>query len=243
MAIKGKGRTKARRPVRAPRREPVPVPVPFVRRRWVQLTAAFIAGLLIFMGGVWLTNGLRDQDDPERATQQELVRRRAGTAWQTLVQEQVGALGTVTIEAPPAILPQVGSTLAALTEADRVPEDAVETLRTSAADAKEARDAIEAYALSGEIGGKGFRPEQVLRYLSARDELLTALSLYEEAARLGAAAARLDPADREPVVAQAQAVVAMAEAALARFQTHQIEALSAAGIRPEQPGIPGLPGS
>ena len=243
MAIKGKGRTKARRPVRAPRREPVPVPVPFVRRRWVQLTAAFIAGLLIFMGGVWLTNGLRDQDDAERATQRELVRRQAGTAWQSLVGEQVGALGTVSIEAPPAILPQVSGTLAALAERDRVPEDAVEALRTGAAGAKEARDAIEAYALSGEIGGKGFRPEEVLRYLAARDELLTALGLYEQAARLGVAAARLDAEDRGPVVAQAQALVAMAEAALARFQTHQIEALSAAGIRPEQPALPGLPGT
>jgi hypothetical protein len=241
MAIKGKGRTKARRPVRAPRREPVPVPVPFVQRRWVQLTAAFVAGLLIFMGGVWLTNGLRDQDEAERATQQELVRRRAGAAWQALVQEEVGTLGTVTIEAPPAILPQVSSTLGAL--ADRTPEDALTTLRTSAADARRVHGAIEAYALSGEIGGKGFQPGEVLRYLSARDELLTALSLYEEAARLGVAAARLDVEDRGPIVARAQALVAMAEAALARFQTHQIEALSAAGIRPEQPGIPGLPGS
>ena len=243
MAIKGKGRTKARRPVRAPRREPVPVPVPFVRRRWVQLTAAFVAGLLIFMGGVWLTNGLRDQDDTERATQQELVRRQAGTAWQSLVQEQVGALGTVTIEAPPAILPQVGSTLGALAEAERVPEEAVRALRTSATDARDARDAIEAYALAGEIGGKGFRADEVLRYLSARDELLSALGLYEQAARLGVAAARLDAEHRGPIVAQAQALVTMAEAALARFQTHQIEALSAAGIRPEQPGIPGLPGT
>jgi hypothetical protein len=243
MAIKGKGRTRARQPVRSPRREPVPVPVPFVQRRWVQLTAAFVAGLLIFMGGVWLTNGLRDQDAAEEATRQELVRRRAGTAWQALVQEEVGALGTVTIEAPPAILPQVGATLGALAEAGRIPEDAVSTLRAAAADARRVHDAVEAYALSGEVSGKGFRPEQVLRYLSARDELLTALSLYEEAARLGMAAARLDSEDRARVAAQAQALVAMAEAALARFQTHQIEALSAAGIRPEQPTLPGLPGT
>jgi hypothetical protein len=241
MAIKGKGRTKTRQPVRAPRREPVPVPVPFVQRRWVQLTAAFVAGLLIFMGGVWLTNGLRDQDEAERATQQELVRRRAGAAWQALVQDEVGTLGTVTLVAPPAILPQVSSTLGALV--DRTPKDATATLRTSAADARRVRGAIEAYALSDEIGGKGFQAAEVLRYLSARDELLTALSLYEEAARLGVAAARLDVEDRGPVVAQAQALAAMAEAALARFQTHQIESLSAAGIRPEEPGIPGLPGS
>ena len=59
MAIKGKGRTKTRQPVRAPRRGPVPVPVPFARRRSVQVVSAFVTGLLVFWGGVWLTNGLR----------------------------------------------------------------------------------------------------------------------------------------------------------------------------------------
>ena len=62
MAIKGKGRTRARQPVRAPRRGPVPVPVPFFRRRGVQVVGAFLAGLLVFWGGVWLTNGLRAQE-------------------------------------------------------------------------------------------------------------------------------------------------------------------------------------
>jgi hypothetical protein len=241
MAIKGKGRTKARQPVRAPRREPVPVPVPPLRRRWVQLTAAFVAGLLIFMGGVWLTNGLRDQDDAERSTQQELERRRAGSAWQTLVENEVGKLGEVTFEAPPVILTNLGATLDGLAEGTR--EDAAPTLRRTAADVKQVQDAIEGFALAGQVGGKGFTAGEVLRYLSARDELLTALNLYRQAAALGVAASRLDVADRAPVLAQARATMAMAQAALARFQVHQIEALNAAGIQPQQPGIPGLPGS
>jgi hypothetical protein len=241
MAIKGKGRTRARQPMRAPRREPVPVPVPWVQRRWVQVTAAFVAGLLIFMGGVWLTNGLRDQDEAERSTEQELERRRAGSAWQTLVEDEVGKLGDVSFEAPPVILQQLAPTLDAL--AERTPEDAASTLRGMATDAKQVQDAIEGFALSSTVGGKGFTAGEVLRYLSARDELATALSLYRQAASLGVTASRLDVGDREPVLAQARAVVALAEAALARFQTHQIEALNAAGIQPQQPGIPGLPGS
>jgi len=48
MAIKGKGRTRTKQPVRAPRRGPVPVPVPFVRRRGVQVVAAFLVGALVF---------------------------------------------------------------------------------------------------------------------------------------------------------------------------------------------------
>ncbi|HEX5936721.1 MAG TPA: hypothetical protein VFZ75_03360 [Actinomycetota bacterium] len=241
MAIKGKGRTKARQPVRAPRREPVPVPVPLVRRRWVQLTAAFVAGLLIFMGGVWLTNGLRDQDEAERSTQQELERRRAGSAWQTLVESEVGKLGEVSFEAPPAILANLGATLDGL--AERTPGEAAPTLRRIAADTKQVQDAVEGFALASQVGGKGFTPGEVLRYLSARDELVTALNLYREAAALGMAASRLDVEDRAPVLAQARELTALAQAALARFQLHQIEALNAAGIQPQQPGIPGLPGS
>jgi hypothetical protein len=241
MAIKGKGRTRARQPVRAPKREPVPVPVPLVRRRWVQLTAAFVAGVLIFMGGVWLTNGLRDQDEAERSTQQELERRRAGSAWQTLVENEVGKLGEVTFEAPPVILANLGATLDGLAEG--TPKDAAPTLRRTATDVKQVQDAIEGFALASTVGGKGFEAGEVLRYLSARDELVTALTLYREAAGLGVAASRLDVEDRGPVLAQARSLVALADSALARFQVHQIEALNAAGIQPQQPGIPGLPGS
>ena len=134
MAIKGKvGRGPATRPC-APA-GPVPVPVPFVRRRWVQLTAAFVAGLLIFMGGVWLTNSLRDQDDAERDPA-GAGSPAGGDGVAALVQEQVGALGTVTIEAPPAILPRWDRRSRRSLEADRVPQDAVRTLRTSATDAK-----------------------------------------------------------------------------------------------------------
>jgi hypothetical protein len=85
MAIKGKGRTKARQPVRAPKRGPVPVPVPFFRRRSVQVVAAFLVGSLVFWGGIWLTNGLRAQDTSERDREQELLQRRTGAAWENLV--------------------------------------------------------------------------------------------------------------------------------------------------------------
>ncbi|MDP9118719.1 MAG: hypothetical protein M3M93_00375, partial [Actinomycetota bacterium] len=90
MAIKGKGRTRTRQSVRAPRRGPVPVPVPFARRRGVQVIAAFVAGLLVFWGGIWLTNGLRAQDTSERDREEELLRRRAGAAWENVVATELG---------------------------------------------------------------------------------------------------------------------------------------------------------
>jgi hypothetical protein len=236
MAIKGKGRTKARQPVRAPRRGPVPVPVPFFRRRGVQAVAAFLAGLLVFWGGVWLTNGLRAQDTSERNREQELLRRRAGAAWEKLVATEVGKIGQLVEGRPPVILPQIRETVSRL--ADKTPNDAVGTLQKAASDAKAAMDAVQAYQLSSSLAGKGFDSGQVLRFLSARDELVTSIELSRQTALSGVLAAGLEGKDRREAIARVGALLADADQALIRFQTHQSEALAAAGIV-RQPTIPG----
>ncbi len=237
MAIKGKGRTRAKQPVRAPRRGPVPVPLPFARRRGVQVVAAFLAGLLVFWGGIWLTNGLREEQRTERDREQTLSRRRAGAAWQNLVEKEVGAIGTIQPGSPPVVLPQVRQIVSLLGKG--TPKDAVSTLRTAGADAKDATDAIGAFDLTGTLRSKGFDGEAVLRFLSARDELVTALSLYRQAALVGVLASGLDGQPRATAVARARDLLSAADDALTRFETHQLEALSAAGIF----SAPGLPGS
>jgi hypothetical protein len=236
MAIKGKGRTRTKQPVRAPRRGPVPVPVPFVRRRGVQVVAAFLVGALVFWGGVWLTNGLRAQDTSERDREQELLQRRAGAAWENLVATEVGAIGQIQEGNPPAILPQVRAVITAI--AENTPKDAVSTLQTAAEDAMKAIEGIAGYQLSSSLSDKGFEQGEVLRFLSARDELVSSIQLYREAALLGVSAADLEGKDRAAAIARAESVLNLADAAVLRFQTDQTEALAAAGII-RQPTIPG----
>lgn len=236
MAIKGKGRTRTKQPVRAPRRGPVPVPVPFVRRRGVQVVAAFLVGALVFWGGVWLTNGLRAQDTSERDREQELLQRRTGAAWENLVATEVRAIGQIQEGNPPVILPQVRAVITAL--AEKTPKDAVSTLQTAADDAQEAIDGIGGYQLSSSLSDKGFDKGAVLRFLSARDELVNSIQLYREAALTGVLAADLQSKDRRAAVARAESLLSLADAAALRFQTHQTEALAAAGII-RQPTIPG----
>jgi hypothetical protein len=236
MAIKGKGRTRTRQPVRAPKRGPVPVPVPFVRRRGVQVVAAFLVGALVFWGGVWLTNGLRAQDTSKRGSEQELLQRRTGAAWEKLVATEVGTIGQIQEGQPPVILPQVRAAITAL--AKKTPKGAVSTLQKAAKDAKKAIDAIEQDQLSSSLSGKGFHQGEVLRFLSARDELVASLQLYREAALVGVLAADLGGKDRDAAVARADELLSLADAAVLRFQTHQTEALAAAGII-RQPTIPG----
>lgn len=236
MAIKGKGRARTKQPVRAPRRGPVPVPVPFVRRRGVQVVAAFLVGALVFWGGVWLTNGLRAQDTSERDREQELLQRRTGAAWENLVATEVGAIGQIQEGNPPVILPQVRAVITAL--AETTPKDAVSTLQTAADDAQEAIDGIGGYQLSSSLSDKGFDTGEVLRFLSARDELVNSIQLHREAALLGVFAADLEGKDRRAAVARAESLTSLADAAVLRFQTNQTEALAAAGII-RQPTIPG----
>ena len=242
MAIKGKGRTRARPTARAPKREAVPVPLPWVRRRWVQMLAAFLAGLLVFWGAIWLTNGLRNERNSSEQASQSLERRRAGTAWQSMIGTELGKVGGQhELGSPPIVFPQMRSTLADL--ANGTPKDAAGSLKQIATQSRAIADAVQKYALSESLSGKGFDKGSVLRFLSARDELTTAMALFREAALLGAAAAKLDPQDRAEVLGRAQSLVVQAQAALQRFETHQIEALSAAGIHPANPALPGLPGS
>ncbi|MDQ4108323.1 MAG: hypothetical protein M3138_05885 [Actinomycetota bacterium] len=195
-----------------------------------------MAGLLVFWGGIWLTNGLRAQDTSERDREQELLRRRAGAAWEDVIATEVGAIGQIGEGQPPVILPQVRPVITRL--AERTPEDAVSTLRAAAQDAREAIEGIDAYELSNSLRNKGFNQAQVLRFLSAKDDLVTSIELYRQAALAGVLVADLEGEDRRAAIARAEELLSLAETAVFRFQTHQGEALAAAGII-QQPAIPG----
>jgi hypothetical protein len=236
MAIKGKGKTKPRPEVRAPRKAPVPVKPPFAQRRGVQLVAAFVAGLLVFWGGVWLTNGLREERAAEDERTGAIQRRQAGTAWEQLVTTEVGRIGTVQQGQPPVILPQVRAGIRDLQRGRS--EGVVARLRAAAADAQAVTEAIGSFELSRRLSGKGFDRAGVLRFLSARDELVTAIDLYREAALLGVIAGGLEGDARADLLERAQAHLGRADTAVSRFSLHHTDALSAAGIVP-QPALPG----
>ncbi len=237
MAIKGKKRTKTRQPVRAPRRGPVPVPVPFAKRRGVQALAAFIAGLLVFWGGIWLTNGLREQDRTTRTEAQDLLRRRAASSWKTLVETEVGTIGQVQEGTPPVILPQLPAILTGLK--DRTPKDVVATLQ----DAARRRE-------------RGLGNDRVLRPLGLRSGTRDSTrprccsswgpetSWSARSTSLGRRRSSVSPprASTSPIGAPSShgrsRCSRRPRSRSARFQIHHSQALSAAGIN-VQPTLPG----
>ena len=114
MAIKSKGKTKARPASKGPRRGPVPVPKPFVQRRWVQLTALFIAGLLAMTVFVWATNGLRRERASNQAATDLASRQQALSKWKAILEPQITAVGELKGDIPPTVASDVTAAVTAL---------------------------------------------------------------------------------------------------------------------------------
>jgi len=229
MAIKGKGKTKSRQVAKAPRREPVAVPKPFAQRRWVQVVAAFMIGVLVMMFVIWVTNGMRQSRANDQAAQDASSRRLAMQQWQSTLEGQVGTVGQIQPGQAPAVAPQVTAAAAALAAGKDSP--------TTAADLKSAQDALKAaagaldtYALADIIRDKGFDASQVETILTSRNQILAGIRGYQEAARLALLALAAE-GDTRTSLGQAAKSVADAAGPLLEDGWRQYQnALAAAGM-------------
>jgi hypothetical protein len=205
VAIKGKGKTKGRQPARAPRRAPVEVKPPFFLRRWVQVSLAFVAGLLLMVLVVWVTDGLRQQRADSKAATQASEQRGAGQRWKSQVEGALGTVGTLSPGAPPALFPDLASTISAL-QKGHLPDGAAATLKKARAEAKTVIDPLKAYKLSDTIRDIGMDAEQVSWYLNSQTRIVQALELYEQVAA-NAALAIAAPGDQRAAIADGAAAL------------------------------------
>ncbi|MGZ5305480.1 MAG: hypothetical protein ACXWEG_01985 [Actinomycetota bacterium] len=205
MAIKGKGRTKGRQPTRAPRRAPVEVQPPLLLRRWVQVSLAFIAGFLVMMLVVWVTNGLRQQRADDKAATEASEQRTSGQKWKSQVEGALGRVGTLSPGAPPALFRELGTTISGLQKGD-VPDGATATIKKAQADAKLAIDPLKKYDLSGQVRDIGMSEGQVSWFLNSQTRIVQALELYEQAAA-SSALAIVAPDDQRAAIADGAAAI------------------------------------
>ena len=229
MAIKGKGKTKGRQPARAPRRELVEVKPPFFMRRRVQVAIAFVAGLLLFMFWVWVTNGIR-QDRAEKQTQAEASKQRqAALSWQSTVEGAIGKIGTINPGGAPTILPDVATTIAGL-QKGKVPADAVKTLKRAQDDAQRVIDTIKKVPLADQIRDKGFTAGEVNYFLNSQTRLVEALDLYIRAASVATLAVDATGDARTSLADEAAKIQATADQILQEGWSDYQQALYAGGI-------------
>jgi hypothetical protein len=242
MAIKGKGKTKARTVARAPRREPVAVPTPFLRRRWVQVVGGVLLGMAIVLFVAWIRAELRDNAEEDRRAD-ELARRTAAIqVWRSELEEQIGTIGTLQDPLEPLVAQDIQDAVRQL-DGDRKVTATADELRTSAEELAGVAGALNGFDLSGTLSDQGFTAGQVDQILSSRVEIVQALRQYRLAGITAALALEAeDQAVREDLAAMAKDLSDSANELLAdgwrKFQL----ALSLAGIQPNVPSAPGFPG-
>jgi hypothetical protein len=244
MAIKGKGKTRGRQPVRAPRRAPVEVKAPFFLRRGVQLSVALIAGFLVMMLLVWVTNGLRQQRADKKTKTEASQGRAAAEKWKSSVEGALGTLGTTSPGTAPVLLTPIGTMITALQKGD-VPKAAAATLQTAQDQAKAAADPLDAYKLVDQISGKGMSEGQVDWFLNSQKRIVQALELYRESAATAALAIDAKGGQRKAIAARALDIKATADAILKDGWSDYQNALASVGIvqTPTLTGLPGVTGA
>lgn len=244
MAIKGKRKSRQRPAPRAPRREPVAVPTPFLRRRWVQVTAAFLLGIGAMMLLVWVTNDLRAGDAEAEVAAQAADRLAAATQYQRAVQQAFGAVGVVNPGVPPTVFAEMDAALDQLAKG-KAPPGASATFESASEDAATAVKSLASFEVAGTVRDLGFEPLQVAAFTGSAAQLQQALDLYGTAADVAAAAAAVGGVESERLAGVAVGLRNSARAQLAEGWSQYLTALRAggAGEAPSTGGlVPELPG-
>lgn len=210
MAIKGKGRTRARQVARPPRRAPVEVPKPLFQRTWVRVIAAALLGALAVMLLVWITNSLRasDQESDEVAARER--RQDALATVRSAFESQVATVGQIQDPLGPVLAPQIREAADALAKGKDSPLT-TEELEQLAGDLETAATTLEDYDLTGTIRDQGFNLAQTEALIASRAQLVAALRELEQAA--GILLVAVDTDDPAHVEELATTAVALADSA------------------------------
>jgi hypothetical protein len=231
MAIKGKtkGRSRGKAPARAPRREPVAVKPPFVRRRWVQLVGAALAGALAVSFVVWVTNGLRQERADNEEADAAATRRSAAQEWQRTLEGEVGKLGTISPGVPPAVLGSLSGAIDGLADG-KAPDGTDETIADALTLARAAAKSLGDYDLTTTIADQGFDVEETNYFLNSQGRIVQALKLYEQSALLAQEALAAEGQQRVALARRAVAVRDIATSILNDGWNDYLQAMFAVGL-------------
>ena len=215
----------------------------FVRRRWVQVTAATLVGALVVVTTVWVTNGLRQQRLDEQEAEDATTRRAAVQEWQSTLEGELRKLGTISPGAPPALFGPLSAAIDELATGEPSGE-VEEPLADAITLAKDSAKTLEGFDLTGTISDQGFDVEQTNYLLSSQEQIVHALKLYRQAALLAQMAAAADGDEQKELGERAVAIRDEAQALLTSGWTDYQQMLFLVGLGqvPTDTGTPGLGG-
>jgi type II secretory pathway pseudopilin PulG len=246
MAIKGKSKGRSAKAVtRGPKPVYQPVKKPLLAKREFWLVILSILGVLVIVGlvaGFVAERNASAQDDLER-------RMRAAMS---SFQGQIDPVLTTIGQAQPPAGYQVFADLSTavddlVAEKPDAPADSKALTQTATDAATSAKTALEALRTIDEtalIRGKGFSEDFVLFVINAKGNLVRAMTLYGEAAKLLELAADARGSERAELAARSKAILNAATEIFDRGYADYVEAQTTAGtFAPPAPGLPAPTGT
>ena len=245
MAIKGKSKRRAPRSVaRGPKPAYTPVKRPIVQRRGFWLTIAVVLGGLAAVGIVY---GIVNQRNESRDREQLEATATAARAYSGQLESALRSVGQAV---PPSSFQAFGNlagTLDGLEGGDLTPGNARATVATVSDEARAAAATIQGIDAVSIVRDKGLEQAFIVYVLNSKDQLLSAMRLYEQVAALADLAAGAEEAARGDLIARARGVLRIADEVFGRGYDAYVQAQSLAQtFRPTIPGsgltgAPGLP--
>jgi hypothetical protein len=246
MAIKGKSKGRSAKAVtRGPKPVYQPVKKPLLAKREFWLVILSILGVMVVVGlvaGFIAERNSSEQDELERRM------RAAMSSFQGQVEPVLTTIGQAE---PPAgykvftdLSTAVDDLVAEEPDAPADPKALMQTATGAATSAQTALEALRAIDETELIRGKGFSEDFVLYVINAKGNLVRAMTLYGEAAKLLELAADARGAERAELAARSQAILNVATETFDRGYADYVQAQTAAGVFvPPAPGLPAPTGA
>ncbi|HKI30197.1 MAG TPA: hypothetical protein VKB32_12345 [Actinomycetota bacterium] len=246
MAIKGKTKGRSARAVtRGPKPVYQPVKKPLLAKREFWLVILSILGVMVVVG---LVAGFIAERNSSAQDELERRMRAAMSSFQGQVEPVLTTIGQAQPPAGYQVFTDLSTAVDDLvSEEPDAPTDPKALTQTATGAATSAETALEALRAIDEtelIRGKGFSEEFVLYVINAKGNLVRAMTLYGEAAKLLELAADAQGAERAELAARTQAILKVATEIFDRGYSDYVEAQSAAGVFvPPAPGLPAPTGA
>ena len=246
MAIKGKSKGRSAKAVtRGPKPVYQPVKKPLLAKREFWLVILSILGVLVIVGlvaGFVAERNASAQDDLERRM------RAAMSSFQGQIDPVLTTIGQAQ---PPAgyqvftdLSTSVDNLVAEDPDAPADPKALTQTATDAATSAETALEALRAIDETELIRGKGFSEDFVLYVINAKGNLVRAMTLYGEAAKLLELAADAQGAERAELAGRTKAILNASTEIFDRGYADYVEAQTKAGVfAPPAPGLPAPTGA
>lgn len=252
MAIKGKARTKSKvkQVTRGPKPAYVQVTPPWFGRKRVQLVIALLLGIGIYLFGIWVTNGLREQKAEKDAKARKSREVAAMQQYTAVADPELQKVGTQNPQQPSVfvLVPDMTQVAQAMASKDVEPSQLVKTFHTMAKNDGAAADALEKIDLAKMIADKGFTYKISHLMFSSRDGMVRGLRLQQSSLLLLEQAVATEGDLRAQLVQRATKVSALAvqifSAAYQDYYEAQLDLkLALPGPAAGAPGgVSGIPG-